>query len=274
MLCVVSVPEGIVLCADSSDGNGYGNQDKVFFDKDNNIAFMTYGYADAYNNFKYQFSHKDAYIKEKKFDFKKMTPNKYSPREFAEHLSKNYYNDGFHNNSDRTGIIVAGYEEDEPVLYSYEIDSTERDCIIEDGAFEIPNIRIENGRIQFPSEACKFESFRWKAVIKEILHDKVKVEKEVEVECYKGAFGLVFPFNDTVQEMFGFGTNRYVDFSAMPMEEAESYARYLMKEAIEASTDKSVAGPVDTLILRKNPASGEVSCEWNRMKKENEEENI
>ena len=140
MLCVVSVPEGIVLCADSSFSNGDEYNDKIFFDKDNNIAFMTYGYEGTYNNFKYQFAHEDAYTKEKESTFKKMPSNKYSPREFAEYLSKNYYNDGFDKNSDRTGIVVAGYEDDEPVLYAYEIDSTKEDCTIDDEIFELPNI--------------------------------------------------------------------------------------------------------------------------------------
>ncbi|MBU5269477.1 hypothetical protein [Clostridium cochlearium] len=267
MLSAVSVPEGIVLSADSSVSGGNNYTDKIFADNTNNIAFMIYNNAMNFYNFQVKYSHPNSTLyksNEKRIlqstsEYK----NNNTPKKFLEHMiKKNELNMSF--SSDWTGVVVAGYEDDIPKLYTFVTSKGETKYN--------PQGSDKTRYYIIPSSSGKKSYNIYEDIIK--VEQNNREDKEIKLHCFEKYFGICFSTVNHISDLYGGLTPNKVDFKCfekMSIQDAEDYSRFLIEYTIKQMKEegnKDVDYPIDTLIITKD------GIRWERGNKSNNNDSV
>lgn len=234
MLSVVSVPEGIVLSADSCvNSNPQNIQDKIYLIPQNNIGFMMYENVLLLNRLTKKY-HYNNYLTQKQ-----QTYNKLDVTDFCKKIIHSYKENpkqfwGVGNTTGYVGMVAAGYESGKPTVATFVIGK--RDKYLPQGSNR--------------DKYCLM-NFKDKKVIMEEIE-----ECNTPIHIFKDYFGICFATTDYVYRF----TKDKDDFTDMSLQDAINYSRRLIEHTIseisneiEAKeiTEQNVYGPIDTLIIPK-----------------------
>lgn len=222
--------------------------DKIFFNEKDRIGFMLYNNAFNLQKFQAKYGYPDskdpAYVESMTKDIN-TDKEINTPRKFTEYMiEKGDYNGGLSNKGDGTGVVVvAGYEDGIPKLYTFIL-----------GAKNI-SYKPENGYYNIVPYQTKPYNLDEKINIQR--ENKIKGNlKQVKVHCFEKYFGICFCITECISDCYN---NRLrtncPNFEKMSISEAVDYSRLLIRytiEQLEKEGDKSVGKPIDTLIITKD----------------------
>lgn len=232
MLSVISVPEGIVLSADSCvNSNPQNIQDKIFIIPQNNIGFMVYENASLLKRLTEQYQY------DKYETLKQQGCAKLEVTEFCKKLIRTYKNKpeqfyGVGDKSGYVGVVSAGYENDKPTVATFVVGS----------------------RPKYLPQGSKKDKYRLMNPGTQTVDMKEEEECNTPIHIFTDYFGICFA---TTEYAYKHVRDKN-DFANMSIKDAIDYSRKLIghtiseiSKEIEANeiTEQNVYGPIDTLVI-------------------------
>lgn len=244
MLAVVSSKEGIALSADSCVSSGYSKGDKIFtrFDKKgiahDKIAYMIYNNGNGFKNFNIKYGYPTSKNINELRNFYKDKEQTYpdninTPLEFVEHMIKNGVFPGIDkSNGNYTGVVVVGYENDTPKLYTFRM-ADNKNSYIPNGFNGDMYVNHSNG-------------IGYKKIESVASFKHPRTGKDIKVDCFEGYFAVSFAsIGENVKSCL-------IDCFNINILEAAKYSKDLISETIKEMKEKGerfVDHPIDTLII-------------------------
>lgn len=242
MLNVIGTSQGIVLAADQSasvDGKKIADVNKIFKVDGTEIAFMIYGNPRGFKTIQRAYaeirpkcnSYKELYSKFEKYE--------QTPKGFLEFMLNNYDKE-VGDAKASTGVVVAGYDGNVPVLYTTVI-STKLKTFKPEGSKNNPNyIKIVSQKDD-PTQINILDEDPDNMIHCDTVND-------IKYHCYKNNFALSFP-------VWLHKKDYIVDESIIGMEinEIENLAKGLIQKVINQYNgfgDETIGGEPKAIILR------------------------